>query len=69
MVTQINEKRTFSSELRSLVLTAQCLAEYAAEQGDRQCAAILANVADLLALTVAKQGGHDAITPQETVAA
>ena len=62
MTNQVDEKRTFSSELRSLVLTAQCLAEYAAEQGDKQSAAILDNVAALLDMAVLSPIGNSALT-------
>ncbi len=55
MASTTPSRRTLQSELRSVLATLQCLSEYAAEQGDTNCAAILHNAASLLEITALPQ--------------
>ena len=55
MASTTPSRRTLQGELRSVLATLQCLSEYAAEQGETQCAAILHNAASLLEVTVLPQ--------------
>lgn len=57
-------QRTFASELRSVLATLHCLSEYASEQGDKQCAAILHNAAALLELSVPTPAPQASALPQ-----